>query len=484
MQVRCSYPSPTDSRRLSRSAGFECLQKQVAANALHNSGEVSDQPKCHPGTRVAILDHFIAWATALTYTYPIIWLHGPAGAGKSAIQRTIAQLLYERGLLLASFFFFRTAAGRNSDNNFIATIAYQIALSIPATRPHIEQAVARNPLIFSLSLWDQAQALLISPMLAILNEPSVNTSHHPRIIIIDGLDECHNPDKQCEILDILCGVLQCLPTPFALLIASRPEHHIRGAFDLGDLNKCSSRLALNDYYNPDADIKTFLVDQFNRIRQLHPFRAYLPRSWPTQEVIDKLVAKASGQFIYASTVDRFISSTRHNPAERLDILLGHLNARKLKPFEQLDSLYSVIFRAIDAIDLAGVLRVLGVALVLSVLDENHTPSWSGSLSHYSPRFIERLLGLQIGSVRHFLFDLESLLTVDDDNRNIRFFHASLPDYLFDKSRSGQFWLDTEMVYTDVAQHCLLIKSEATDWGGKFRSCDLLLLHLTKSYTFS
>ena len=470
---------PTYSRRLTRSAGLERLLKQVAANAFHNSGEVSDQPKCHPGTRVAIQEHLIAWATALTYTYPIIWLHGPAGAGKSAIQRTIAQLLYERGLLLASFFFFRTAAGRNSSNNFIATIAYQIALSIPATRPHIEQEIERNPLIFSLSLWDQAHALLISPILAILNEPSFTTSHHPRIIIIDGLDECHDSNKQCEILDILCRVLQYLPTPLALLIASRPEHHIRGAFDLGDLNKCSSRLSLDGSYNPDADIETFLVGQFSRIRKLHPFRAYLPKSWPTQEVIDKLVAKASGQFIYASTVDKFISSIRHNPAERLDILLGHLDSGKLKPFEQLDSLYSVIFRAIDDMDLAGVLRVLGVVLVNSVLVENHPSPWSQYHYYYSPRFVESLLGLQIGGVRHFLFDLESLLTIDDDHRNIRFFHASLPDYLFDKSRSGQFWLDTEMVYADVAQQCLLMMSEATELGGKFSSRGLLL-HLTKS----
>ena len=246
---------------------------------------MSDQPKCHPGTRVAILDHLIAWAAALAYTYPIIWLHGPAGAGKSAIQRTIAQLLHERGLLLASFFFFRTAAGRNTANNFIATIAYQFALAIPATRLHIEQAIKRNPLIFSLSLWDQAQAMIISPILAILNEPSFNTSHRPRILIIDGLDECNDPDKQCGILDVLCRVLRGLPVPFALIIASRPEHHIRGAFNLGDLNRSSSRLSLDDSYNSDLDIMKFLIDKFSDIRKLHPFRAYLPESWPTQEVI-------------------------------------------------------------------------------------------------------------------------------------------------------------------------------------------------------
>ena len=202
----------------------------------------------------------------------------------------------------------------------------------------------------------------------------------------------------------------------------------------------------------------FLIDKFCDIRKQHPFRAYLPESWPTQEVIDELVAKASGQFIYASTVDRFISSIRHNPAERLDVLLGNLDAGRLKPFEQLDSLYSVIFYAVDQANLAGMLRVLGIVMVLSL---HHrltvvipgSPDFDLSSSNYpkpySPRFIEHLLGLWTGGVRYLLFDLESLLTIDDDDRDIRFFHASLSDYLFDKSRSGQFWIDAEMIYANV-----------------------------------
>ena len=477
-QVCHSCLSHTGWCRRPISIGFERLEKQVAANALHNSGEVSDQPKCHPGTRVAILDHLIAWATALTYTYPIIWLHGPAGSGKSAIQRTIAQLLYERGLLLASFFFFRTAAGRNTANNFIATIAYQVALVIPATRPHIEQAIARDPLIFSLSLWDQAQALILSPIqVAVLNEPSFNTSHRPRILIIDGLDECDDPDKQCRILDVLCRVLRRLPIPFALIIASRPEHHIRGAFDLGDLNRYSSRLSLDNSYNRDPDIMKFLVDKFSDIRKQHPFRAYLPESWPTQGVIDKLVAKASGQFIYVSTVDKFINSIRHNPAERLDVLLGNVDGGRLKPFEQLDSLYSVIFHAIDQADLVGTLRVLGIIMVLSLHPRRsfiRSFSTSNNPIPYSPRFLERLLVLRTGGVRCLLFDLESLLTIDDDDRDIRFFHASLSDYLFDKSRSGQFWIDAPMIYADVAQQCLLrCISEPPEWKGKYYGSHLI-----------
>ena len=442
---------------------------------------MSDQPKCHPGTRVAILDHLIAWAAALTYTYPIIWLHGPAGAGKSAIQRTIAQILSDKGLLFASFFFFRTAIGRNSTQNFIATLSYQLALSIPAARSYIVHAIERDPLVFSLSLWDQAKALIISPLLAVVDDPSFDASQCPRIAIIDGLDECHDPEKQCEILNVLSRILQKLPIPFAVVIASRPEHHIRSAFDLGDLNERSSRLSLDDSYNPDADIKKYLVDRCSRIRELHPLRAYLPTPWPMKGVIDQLVAKASGQFIYASTVDRFISSMRHKPSERLDILLGHLNAGELKPFEQLDSLYLVIFHGVDRVYRAGTLRVLGAAIVLSVLEENRTFSSAGYMHSSvlqgpgdtsnplgcSPRFIERLLGLGNGDVRYLLLDLESLLTIDNDDANIRFFHASLSDYLFDKSRSGEFWIDAGAVHADFVQRCLFWLLYEREWRGMY-----------------
>ncbi|KDR84696.1 hypothetical protein GALMADRAFT_18773, partial [Galerina marginata CBS 339.88] len=275
--------------------------------AMHNSVEVSE-PKCHPGTRVAILEYLVAWATALAYEYPIKWLHGPAGAGKSAILRTIAQILFERGLLVASFFFFRSAAGRNTADHFIATIAYQLVLSIPATRTHIEMAIEANPLLFSLSFWDQAQNLIVSPILAVCGEkPSIDSSSMPRIIIVDGLDECRDPDKQCEILRVLCRALQSLPIPFAVLVASRPEHHIRDLFDFGDLNRFSSRLCLDDSYNPDADIKKYLVEMVNRITENPRFHSYLPTTstWPSEDDLDKLVAKASGQFIFASTVVKF-----------------------------------------------------------------------------------------------------------------------------------------------------------------------------------
>ncbi|KDR76921.1 hypothetical protein GALMADRAFT_419203 [Galerina marginata CBS 339.88] len=419
---------------------------ELPGSSLHNSEEVSDQPKCHPGTRVAILDHLIAWATALTFAFPIVWLHGPAGAGKSAILRTIAHALSARTNLLASFFFFRASPGRNSSDSLIATIAYQLTKTIPATRRHIVEAIENDPLIFSLSLWDQAQALIVSPLIIASNDTSWNPGQFPRVIVIDGLDECHYPNRQADILKVMCRIIQSLPIPFAVLIASRPEHHIRSEFNCGDLNRMSSRLALDESYNPDADIKLYLTDRFRAIQESYPFKSHIPKSppWPSPEIIDQLVAKASGQFIYVSTVDKFVSSSRHNPVKRLDIILGTISAGNLKPFEQLDKLYSVIFSTVESEALPATLRILGVLLV--------PLTWGSSRT---PEFIERLLMLEPGDMRNLLFDLESLLTIDDQNKPVRVFHASLGDYLFDRSRSGQFYIDAGPVYADLAQHCTI-----------------------------
>ncbi|KDR73130.1 hypothetical protein GALMADRAFT_251694 [Galerina marginata CBS 339.88] len=423
---------------------FRQLKDHVAEGALHNSGEVSDHPKCHPGTRTAILEHLETWTRALTYIYPIIWLYGPAGSGKSSILRTIAQILFEQNLLLASFFFLRSAPGRNSSDRFIATFAYQLALSVPPTRPYIEAAIEENPLIFSLSLWDQAHALIVSPLLAWCRDNPTDEyrQKYPHVIIVDGLDECQDPNKQCKILQVLCRILRTLPIPVALLLASRPEHHIRSAFDLGNLNRASSRLALDDSYNPDADIKKYLNERFSQIEQHH--RPYLPISpWPSPEVVDKLVTKASGQFIYPSTVVKFVGSLRHNPVKRLDMILGIIDAGKFRPFEELDLLYTMIFLDIDENDRVDVLRILGVLLV--PYKEDHS-------GYRTPAFLEYLLNLDAGDTRRMLFDLESLLSVDSDHDPVRFSHASLGDYLFDRSRSGQFWIDAGKVYADLAGH--------------------------------
>ena len=84
----------------------DILHRATATAAFHNSEERFDPPKCHPNTRLAVLTkimEWIKWEEDLNSF--IMWVYGPAGAGKSAISQTIAEMCEEEMILLASFFF-------------------------------------------------------------------------------------------------------------------------------------------------------------------------------------------------------------------------------------------------------------------------------------------------------------------------------------------------------------------------------------------
>jgi hypothetical protein len=100
------------------------------------------------------------------------------------------------------------------------------------------------------------------------------------------------------------------------LVVSRPEQTIRDTFNAEPL--CSTkRLALDDSYRPDDDIKLFLQSRFDEIKQNHPWRDLLPPEWPSDSDLDRLVKKSSVQFIYASTVMKYLDSPYHRPLHHL-----------------------------------------------------------------------------------------------------------------------------------------------------------------------
>ncbi|KAJ6465466.1 hypothetical protein C8R45DRAFT_787194, partial [Mycena sanguinolenta] len=58
--------------------------------AIHDSTDSFMEPKCHPETRTQMLEDLRKWALDPRPKTTILWLYGPAGAGKSAIMRTLA----------------------------------------------------------------------------------------------------------------------------------------------------------------------------------------------------------------------------------------------------------------------------------------------------------------------------------------------------------------------------------------------------------
>ena len=68
--------------------------------AAYDSRERDPAPRCLAGTRKEILKEIETWIEAGHQGKSILWLHGPAGAGKSAIAQTVAETCAGRHKLL------------------------------------------------------------------------------------------------------------------------------------------------------------------------------------------------------------------------------------------------------------------------------------------------------------------------------------------------------------------------------------------------
>ncbi|KAJ7809885.1 hypothetical protein B0H14DRAFT_2193266, partial [Mycena olivaceomarginata] len=122
-------------------------------------------------------------------------------------------------------------------------------------------------------------------------------------VIIDGLDECNNEVIQQEVLRSISTIIFQEPRlPLRFLVASRPEPHIREIFK-STLDKIHRPLNILPSF---WDVRKYLQDEFARIHRDHQAMASVSTPWPSPEIVDKLVEKSSGYFIYASTVVKFI----------------------------------------------------------------------------------------------------------------------------------------------------------------------------------
>ena len=458
---------PNDQRCQSNSqfrTGFDLLTDMTSPSAFYNAGHSFDFPKCHPNTCVAILDRLKNWTLGNQEpNASILWLYGAAGAGKSCIARSLAEWCDEQRLLLASFFFFRSDPSRNSVQHFIPTLAYNVAQNVPQVRSSIEQSIYSDPHIFSKALDVQMLRLVLEPLTRNIWEPVYAASNvhrqkftsiatYPRVVIIDGLDECLQSEQK-NIIHLFSSILD-RNLGWKILVASRPEQAIRTSIDRFVPIDRSARIALSDEYKSTADITRFLEDKFVDIKHTHIWKSFIPSDWPPREDIDKLVRKSSGQFIYAATVIRYVCSDYNSPVDRLRSVLdsgrtlisrsGISDSLEL-PFAELDTLYAQILQTASGRFRVHNPQTVPLMVALCILPgEDH----EFLVLHQSPAdAFSKILRLDIDVVSLILAELSSILSVQP--WHIAVYHASLGDYLFDRSRSGSFWVDETQLWTDL-----------------------------------
>ncbi|KAJ7739126.1 hypothetical protein B0H16DRAFT_65373 [Mycena metata] len=451
-------------------AGINILHQAAALEALYDSADGYPQPRCHPETRTEILDNLYNWCTGETQpgstegdmdqeqeeqqdnvdnqgdedededeedeqdediegqdndltTHPICWLHGPAGAGKSAITQTLSRRLQDADCLGGAFFFKRHHSTRGNAKVLFATLGYQLALNNRDLKPLILTSVEVDPSIVAREMNIQLPKLIIQPCQSLANT-------QPAILLIDGLDECQDERTQREILRLIGhAVCQC-PTGIRVIVASRPEPHIQEAveessFD-GLLNSVNVEQSLHD-------VRTYLRDEFERIHREHQNTMIsVPRPWPSPDILDYLVRESSGYFVYAATVIKFVGDPYFRPSERLEIIHNLKPTQYDTPFEALDQLYHQILSAV---------RPQFRSLMLDILQ------CVAYHFDFSPVQMDYTLGLQPGDTRLILRGLHSVLKVPPNDKyftTITFHHASFLDFLQAQERSLSLYLGLEV----------------------------------------
>ncbi|KAJ7663220.1 hypothetical protein DFH06DRAFT_1296068 [Mycena polygramma] len=402
--------------------GLDILHRASATEAFHDPADSHDQPRCHPETRIEIQTKLLNWCVNSTWppaewgkvsydTEPtVLWLHGPAGAGKSAIMHTLSQRLEEEQRLGGAFFFKRGHATRGNSKALFVTLALQLAVNSDELKPWISGVAETNPTLVARSIGLQLQELILKPCSGMHGPPPT--------IIIDGLDECEGPHVQQEILRLILHYTQ--QTPLRFIIASRPEAHIGEV--LGDPSY-HGLCRTFDVESSFDDVRRYVMAEFARIHLEHASMADIPWPWPSQPVIDALVHKSSGYFIYASTVIKFVDDQDFRPTQRLAALEDWISSKSDSPYAALDELYTQILSAVPKHhhQLVPLLRAIDMIPGRFDLSE-----------------IDVVLRLEQRDTQLCLRRLHSVIRIDAHGCPT-FFHASFSDFLRSPSRAGGFF---------------------------------------------
>ncbi|KAL0568382.1 hypothetical protein V5O48_013599, partial [Marasmius crinis-equi] len=340
---------------------LEKLASRVATNALHNAKSRANRRACLEGTRGGFIEELGQWIEGHENGH-VFWVKAGAGVGKTAVAQTLCEKYCRTenstGLLAAAHFFSRNDGTRNSMDRFVPTIAYQLARLHPHIADAIDTAIRSDPSIMGADWEDQFKRLICEPCNRVDSELWETL---PRLVIIDGLDECmdiHEPQTtnqkhhawerngQKRLLSMIQNsVTAPSPLPLRFLIFSRPEPTISNFLhtdSFPDLVQTDMRELRSE---ADSDIYLYLCQEFARLVSERRDAGLDASSWPGKEALQELTRMSDGLFIYVVTAVKYVmdEDPSSHPRERLDIILQS-KASKSPGLEPLDKLYLQILQ--------------------------------------------------------------------------------------------------------------------------------------------
>ena len=323
----------------------------------------------------------------------------------------------------------------------------QLADNVPSLRRHICNAVAERSDIASLSLSDQWHQLVLSP----LSRLDSNLSPSSYVLIVDALDECDKEEHIRIILQLLAEARTLKAVRLRVFLTSRPEIPIRqGMYRIPKSERQDFVLQNIPSEIINHDISLFLEHNLREIGQEWTLTA----GWPGEQAFRQLVLNASGLFIWAATVCRFIREGKRFALKRLNTILEGSSSTVIAPEKHLNEIYITVLKHSvsseytdeEKEELFATLRhTLGSVVVL--------------LSPLSSLSLSRLLHLP--EFDRTIAELHAILDIpEDETYPLRLHHPSFRDFLLNKDRCGDsgFWVNEEQAHQMMAGSCILLMS--------------------------
>ena len=395
----------------------EALRKLAKVNTAsviqYHSGKYQE------GTRLHIFEKIKLWLDDRTSENRVMVISGDAGMGKSVISAVVCQRMQHAGRLSGSHFCQHNKVRRRNPKIMLQSLAYQLSELLPQYKRELVKALSRN-------LGEDFNNLEVGDLFELMfEEPLINVDVPGRslLMVIDGLDESEYKGRN-ELLDVIAHHFSTLPGWIRFCVTTRPEINIADR-----LKKFNPVLLEQDDEENVEDIRLFLERQLCSVIQ----------SGSEEVVIDALVRKAAGHFLYAYLMADFIKENVSllTPEELGRTLPSGVSSVYRSYFERLEKELKI-----SEDQFLTFLSALAAAREPLPLDFVSNFMLSDSKSPSGPRNVTKAIN-----------SISTLLPVHDDC--IVFFHKSVKDWLTDRTAYGRhiFSVDEKQGHVMLSELC-------------------------------
>ena len=395
----------------------EALRKLAQVNTerviQYHSGKYQE------GTRLHIFEKIKLWLDDLSSENRVMVISGDAGMGKSVISAVVCQRMQHAGRLSGSHFCQHNKERYRNPKVMLQSLACQLCDVLPEYKSELVKKLSRNLGVDmnSLEVQELFEFLFEEPLCSV-GDPGRNL-----LLVIDGLDESEYKGRN-DLLDVVANYFCKLPVWFRFLVTTRPEVNIADR-----LEKFNPIQLEQDNEENVEDIRLFLEKQLSSVIQ----------SGSEDFVIDALVRKAAGHFLYAYLMVDFIKKnfSLPTPEELVRTLHSGVSSVYQSYFERLEKELEI-----GEDQFLTFLSAMAAAREPLPRDFVSKMLLSDSKSQSGPRKVTKAID-----------SISTLLPVHDDC--IVFFHKSLKDWLTDRTTYGQhtFSVDEKQGHAMLSQLC-------------------------------